>query len=232
MRGSRVWQHQVHQSVLTEFSSDAGVRQLFDWSCYGLRDRPPILETHVNCVSLKTLSCLPVADAERYSIMREHVDSLSVSSLDGAIRPATIFGTVISVIIHPINAMLGRRFSTHVGEKISVRHPSFAHFYSPTAIISVADVFRILTPRYHAAPRDMLRRATESVGLTLAFWYDRVSHVLFPPEGHVVRACPVNQHRTGSPILQSSNCLFHPPLAATFRPAASGLLRGFLNEHQ
>lgn len=84
-------------------------------------------------------------------VVSEQARGASVPLLLRHRRPSTVLGTVASIVVDSIDGKPGGTVS-HVGEKVSVIHPSFANGDAAPAVIGVEAVRRVCASVQHGPP--------------------------------------------------------------------------------
>ena len=96
-------------------------------------------------------SC-PLSLSKRFSFIRQHMVSTSITRLFFCSRPPAIILAITQLAIAPIQSMLASRRFTHISKKISETKPLRTDCYTFTPIHVKLSMFRVQASTLHSNP--------------------------------------------------------------------------------
>ncbi len=100
----------------------------------------------------------PLTDTHSLPVVRKHSHPPAVVALFHLCRPSAVIGLIITVIVNAINAVVGRRLWSHVGQEVEERIlPPLAHRNPTPSIKMVLGVSRVVAALPHGPPARVFR---------------------------------------------------------------------------
>ncbi len=101
----------------------------------------------------------PFGQCQRFSVVSGPQSVAAVSHVDLARHPATIFWSVVVIIVNAVKLMFGAWTFAHIRKEISKRiFPAVAHCNAARSIARIRRRLRIAASRFHSPPSSVFRR--------------------------------------------------------------------------
>lgn len=109
-------------------------------------------QAHTQCGTANAAVPRPIRNCSPYPVVGNYPISLLIIGLCNPIRPAAIYGIVISVVVNAVNRQPGSVSWQHVRREVCELHPSLANGYAATKIVLGTIVVWVKASSLHCLP--------------------------------------------------------------------------------